>query len=283
MALGFFFLGFLLTKLVVKFIEKLLRKAGMVKQNYRAETVPAALGLVFPLVFPLLAMLPQFLKLLGLTVGFTPGEFFAFLFYTTGFGLLGLADDLLKNDDEKGLQGHLSLLRHGELTSGGLKALFGLFFSIIFAVGIGFTQREEWWLLFPRILLGALAPNILNLFDLRPGRALKVFLGGLIIFLPVFLLTKKDTSTLYLIFLLLGSVVAYFPYDLQARGMLGDTGANYLGAVLAGLVILERNTIVLLLLLLIFITLQLIAEKISFTKLIEKNAVLKFIDDLGRE
>lgn len=284
MALGLLFLiGSVLTKVAITLIGKLLIKAGMVKKNYRAETVPAALGLVFPLVLPLLFLMPQFLKVLGLPAGFTPGEFYAFLFFTTGFALLGLADDLLKNDEEKGLRGHLSLLRHGELTSGGLKALFGLLFSIIFAVGVGFTNTEHWWLLLPRILLGALSPNILNLFDLRPGRAIKIFLLGLILLLFAFYRVNGDASIIYLILPLFGAVVAYFPYDLQSRGMLGDTGANYLGAVFAGFVILGRNMIMLLIILLIFITLQIMAEKVSFTKLIEKNTILKFIDDLGRD
>jgi len=284
LAIGFVFLGYLLTRVVVKFIAALLVKAGMVKENYRAETVPAALGLIFPLVFPLLAMVPQFLRLIGLEAGFPAGEFFAFLFYTTGFGLLGLADDLLKNDEAKGLRGHLTLLlKKGELTSGGLKALFGLLFSVIFVLGIGIPTGKDRWLLIPRVFLAALAPNILNLFDLRPGRAVKAFLGGLILILPAFLFMNGKSPILGLIFLLLGALAAYFPFDLQARGMLGDTGANYLGAVFAGLVILERNSIMLLLLLLLFITLQLIAEKISFTQVIEKNALLKFIDDLGRE
>jgi hypothetical protein len=48
-------------------------------------------------------------------------------------------------------------------------------------------------------------------------------------------------------------------------------------------VVLDGDPLFLGLTLLIFIGLQLMAEKISFTQLIEKNRILKFLDDMGRE
>ena len=92
-----FVLGFILIKISLPFIYKLLLDAGMVKENFHHETVPAALGLVFPLTFPIILLVYQGLKYFGLSQVLTPGEFYAFLFFITGLGLLGLTDDILKD------------------------------------------------------------------------------------------------------------------------------------------------------------------------------------------
>jgi UDP-N-acetylmuramyl pentapeptide phosphotransferase/UDP-N-acetylglucosamine-1-phosphate transferase len=278
-----FVLGFILTKISLPFIYKLLLGAGTVKENFRKETVPAALGLVFPLTFPIVLLVFQSLKYFGLSQVLKSGEFYAFLFFITGLGLLGLADDILKDDQEKGFRQHLKRLWQGKLTSGGLKAVFGFLFSIIFAIGIWITTGEAWWLLVPRILVGALSPNILNLFDLRPGRAIKVLLFGFFLLFITSLIKSGLNPMLYLIASIIGGVLAYFPLDLQARGMLGDTGANFLGGVFGGIVVLDGSIDLLLIVLMVLIILQIIAEKVSFTKIIEENKFLKFIDDLGRK
>jgi len=275
--------SYLLVKTALPPIANLLRKAGILKENYRQELIPAALGLVFPLILPLLFLIRQGLELLGFSIGLNSGPFFAFLSFTTGFGLLGLADDLLKNDEEKGVCQHLKALSRGELTSGGIKALFGLAFSITFGLGVHFTTGGGWWLLIPQILVAALSPNILNLFDLRPGRAVKVFLAGMLLLMVNSYLDKGLNFTLYLGVPVLGAVLPYLPLDLMGRAMLGDTGANFLGGVFGALVVLDGDPRFLGATLFVFIGLQLLAERVSFTKLIENNWFLKFFDDLGRE
>ena len=89
-------LGYLTVKTCLPLLAQLLRKQGMVKENYRQEPIPAALGLVFPLTLPLLFLVQLGLNPFGPWPKMNRGAFFAFLFLTTGFGLLGLADDLLK-------------------------------------------------------------------------------------------------------------------------------------------------------------------------------------------
>ena len=142
-------------------------------------------------------------------------------------GLLGLCDDLLKDDEQKGLRGHLGELRKGRLTSGGLKALFGLAFSILFAAGIPAPGGEPpggdvgaVFFLALRALVAALAANTLNLFDLRPGRAVKAYF--FLIFLPVLFLRGGRVDPCYLSLMLpaVAGVFAYMPYDLRA----GDAG-----------------------------------------------------------
>ncbi|NLY92214.1 MAG: hypothetical protein GX081_11510 [Firmicutes bacterium] len=287
--MGFIFLvsnlicGYFLVKVALPLFARLLRKAGMLKANYRGELIPAALGLVFPLILPLLFLVEQSLELLGFSTGLNRLPFFAFLFFTTGFGLLGLADDLLKDDGEKGIRQHLKVLGRGELTSGGLKALFGVAFSLIFALGVHFATGGNWWLLIPQIFVAALSPNILNLFDLRPGRAIKVFLAGMLLLMINSYLDKGLNFTLYLGAPVLGAVLPYLPLDLKGQAMLGDTGANFLGGVFGALVVLDGDPRFLGATLFVFLGLQLMAERVSFTKLIENNWLLKFFDDLGRE
>lgn len=277
-------LGFLAVKVSLPHLARLLCKQGIIKENYRREPIPAALGLVFPLTLPLLFLVQLGLELFyGPAPGINRGAFFAFLFLTTGFGLLGLADDLLKNDAEKGFRQHLKALYEGELTSGGLKAIFGFAFSLVFGIGVWLTTGGSWWMVFPSVLVAALAPNIVNLFDLRPGRAAKVFLAAMVLLMVKSYLEKGLNSTLFLGAPVLGGVAAYLPSDLKGRAMLGDTGANFLGGIIGGLVVLDGDPVFTGLTLVLFIFLQLLAEKISFTKFIEKNRFLKFLDEMGRD
>ncbi|NLC53310.1 MAG: hypothetical protein GX770_05030 [Firmicutes bacterium] len=276
-------LGFLVVKGILTPLAQLLTKQGIIKENYRQEPVPAALGLVFPLTLPLLFLVQLGLNPFGPWPKMNRGAFFAFLFLTTGFGLLGLADDLLKNDREKGIRQHLRALYEGELTSGGLKALFGFTFSLIFGIGVRLTTAGNWWLVLPYTLVAALAPNILNLFDLRPGRAVKVFLVGMALLMVKSYWNRGLNPTLFLGAPVLGGVVAYLPSDLKGRAMLGDTGANFLGCVFGGLVVLDGDPVFIGSTLVLFILLQLLAEKVSFTQLIENNPLLKFLDDMGRD
>jgi UDP-GlcNAc:undecaprenyl-phosphate GlcNAc-1-phosphate transferase len=70
--------------------------------------------------------------------------------------------------------------------------------------------------------------------------------------------------------------------DLNAKGMLGDTGANLMGAALGmasvwTMAFSTQLAVVVFLLLLHFFT-----EKYSLTEIIEKNSFLRYLDNLGR-
>ena len=87
-----------------------------------------------------------------------------------GAGAVGLYDDLNERGAAKGFRGHLVALARGEVTTGAVKIL-----------GIGATGLAAGALVLGAIrstgclagLVVAGAANVVNLFDLRPGRATK--------------------------------------------------------------------------------------------------------------
>jgi hypothetical protein len=79
------------------------------------------------------------------------------------------------------------------------------------------------------------------------------------------------------------AALLYIGYDLGEICMLGDTGANILGITLGyySALFVGFNGKLTVLALLVF--LNLIAERVSITSLINRNKVLSYLDSLGRE
>jgi hypothetical protein len=116
--------------------------------------------------------------------------------------LLGLADDLWSGP-ERGFRAHL-----GKGSTTGVAKAVG-----IPLVALAATRSVR------KAALVGLAANALNQLDTRPGRALKAFLAGAT-------LVRGEAAAYGPIAVLLA------PYDLREMTMLGDAGANALGAVL---------------------------------------------------
>src|SRR4051794_37736949 len=103
---------------------------------------------------------------------------------TASGAAFGLVDDLGEDTSSrrKGLRGHLGALTHGELTTGGLKVL-GIGAGALVAAAVatpthradGSRRSVVGWLadVAASGALVASSANLLNLLDLRPGRALK--------------------------------------------------------------------------------------------------------------
>ena len=269
----------LLTVFLLPYSTNLLIDSNLLKPNYRGESIPAAAGLIFLIILPLAIGLGFVLAVNSIT----SVNAVLFLFVIIGTGLAGLIDDCLGSQAVKGFKGHLrAFFKEKKLTTGGLKALLGgtiaLVFSIVNARLNGFGKYP--WMLVIDILLVALAANIVNLFDLRPGRAGKVYL---IIFTVVLLLSENfiDFTGLFLPVLVI--LLIYLPHDLKAQMMLGDVGSNLLGASLGMMMVWMLSDFGKIIAFLIFLSLQLAAEKISFSEIIDKYGPLKFFDRLGRD
>ncbi|MBC9823200.1 hypothetical protein [Terrabacter sp. MAHUQ-38] len=186
-------------------------------------------------------------------------------------GALGALDDLAGGAADKGLRGHLAALRRGQVTTGAVKVV-GLAATGLAAAAL--TDRDRRGPL-STLLGGAVvagAANAVNLFDLRPGRALKVTVAA---GLPLVTGTPGAAAV--------GSSLGVIGDDLAARSMLGDTGANAAGA-LVGLAVVERTGLLGRAVALAGLAaLTLASERVSFTRVIEGNGVLRHLDEWGRE
>lgn len=196
-----------------------------------------------------------------------------------GAGAFGVYDDLAEDTSSrsKGLRGHLSAARKGELTTGGLKVL-GIGSSAMVAAAISSDRSAALPVRAVDICLdGALiaaSANFVNLLDLRPGRALKA--------------TALTASVLTVTGLgahvapALGAGLAAAPSDLAEADMLGDGGANALGALLGTAVALSAPRPVRAVALLGVVALTVASEKVSFSHVIADTPWLAKVDAWGR-
>lgn len=198
---------------------------------------------------------------------------------TAGAAAFGLFDDLAEDTSTrtKGLRGHLGALARGQVTTGGLKVL-GIGGTALVAAACG-TRRTGGVLghLVDVGINGALVAgtaNLLNLFDLRPARALKVAAAAS---LPLAVSPAGAATGV-----VLGAAAAAAPGDLGERDMLGDGGANALGALVGSQVAFGAPRPVRLLALAGVVGLTLASEKISFSKVIASTPWLDRADRWGR-
>ena len=127
-------------------------------------------------------------------------------------------------------------------------------------------------------VLIALAANLANLLDRAPGRAIKV---GLLAWVPIAFVAGGDAVGIA-IAPVIGAFCGLLGDDLREHLMLGDTGANVLGAVLGLAVVLDvgrgpRNFV-----LIGLILLTIAAEMVSFSAVIDRVPILRRFDALGR-
>lgn len=198
--------------------------------------------------------------------------------------VLGGLDDLFGTGTDKGLRGHLGALAHGRLTTGAVKVGgIGAAGLVAAATVLGRRRPGVAGALDVVVAGGVVAgtANLVNLLDLRPGRALKATLAP-----AVLALTGGPGGTLLAAGA--GAAAALVREDLGERAMLGDTGANAAGALLgcaavAGTADAGRAGALARAGLLAGLTgLTLASERVSFTAVIERTPVLRALDRLGR-
>src|SRR5829696_2476724 len=168
----------------------------------------------------------------------------------------------------------LAVVVTGRLTGGGIKLLGGALAGLLAASMATPPDRPPWAVLLGGLVVAS-AANTANPLDLRPGRCAKVFLPLWVVGCVI------DPGGGAWSAGLAGAALAALPFDLREEGMLGDAGANALGAVvgtmvLAGPMWLVGTAAGVLL------ALQLASERVSFTRVIESNRVLRAADRLGR-
>jgi hypothetical protein len=227
----------------------------------------------------------------------------------TGAAAFGGYDDLAGSGSRRGFRGHLGALARGEVTTGAVKLAGIGATGLVSAALLGGGPADV------AVNAGLVAggANLLNLFDLRPGRALKVALAsGTLLAMgarrgPVRSGTTRptaDTATgpgtapgpgtaaglgadsgpgaLPTVAAPLGAAIALLPEDLGERAMLGDAGANALGALFGVAAAASLSRPARLALLAAITGLTAASEVVSFTAVIERTPALRWLDMLGR-
>jgi hypothetical protein len=246
----------------------------------------------------------------------------------------GFADDIWGGSVDKGFKGHLRALFEGRLTTGMLKMLGIGALAFVSATGIAGSignldsavgDSTGWvsggyialaWLLATAVI--ALAANLVNLTDLRPGRALKAYIPlalagvgvsswGFYRVLEQRIVQSAASEAVNgaaaatpglpanaqiwvwlagvvvcLLIIVLGPVCAVWRYDLGERAMLGDAGANAMGAFAGYLLARSAPLWLLGAMALVLLALNLASEGVSFSSVIERVPLLAWLDGLGR-
>lgn len=263
-----FIISLILSYIACPLILDMFKNSKTTKLNYRNENIPIAMGLLF-----------IFIQFISLSLVLFIGEKFSqyiilYLFSITLMGMIGLLDDLIGDEKVKGFKGHIKSFFKGKLTTGAMKAGTGFLISFFVSIIISENLIE----IIVNTFLIALFTNSINLFDLRPGRAIKVFL----LISLIMLFSNEINEYNFILFSFYGILFIYLPIDLKALAMMGDIGSNVLGMTLGVYCVFTHNIIVKSIYLFILLLIHIMAEKISFSKIIENNKVLNFIDQLGR-
>jgi len=264
-------------------LMRTLAGGGHVKVNYRGCALPFPFG-VLTLAAALLALIPlMLLAVLASAEVFHP-ETWPVAVYALGVLALGLVDDTLgermhgssggERAAPRGWRGHGSAVLRGELSTGALKAAGSLGLALLAVSWLGLSDGR--WLLAAAVLV--LATNAFNLLDLRPGRSTKAFvLLGLGVGIG-----SGSPRQLWTLGLFVAPALVAGLYDLRERAMLGDTGANLLGA-LAGLwLVLALSGTGQLIALILLAALTVYGELRSISGFVERTPGLRHLDSWGR-
>lgn len=251
--------------------------SAFLRPNHRDRLLPTAAGTVIPVA----VLLVEGVRATAAAFGVGPsagidGARALTLATVVGFGLLGLLDDVAGSNDHRGFRGHLSALGSGTFTTGVLKLGGGA--ALALAVVAPLPSGSAAGGLFRDAALVALAANLGNLLDLAPGRVLKA--SGLA-FAVLAIGTRADPH-LVGTGVVVGSGIGLMPEDLRERLMLGDAGANALGATLGLATVLAVSPGTRLAVLIALGGLNLAGEVVSFSRVIAAVPPLRAADEAFR-
>lgn len=281
---GFVF-GFLAAVLLWRGLSDMFARPVFQRTNYRGAPLATSAGIVTVVAVLGATALIGLIEAMG-TPRILPGLEALYLSCLTaaGFGMLGLLDDLAVDEGSSGFRGHVRALADGRLTAGSLKMLAGPAVALVVA-----TTTADSSLLSLLIQGGviALSANLANLFDRAPGRVTKVATAALIALGVATAFNYRDDGPRLLPALagastMLGASWGLMRSELREELMLGDAGANPLGAVIGLAVVLTQSQRVQIGVLVVLILLNLLSEEVSFSRVIRGFGPLRFLDDLGR-
>jgi hypothetical protein len=277
----------LLPVLMMALLTRSLRYSAPRYPNYRGVLVYNGLGIVWFVWLLCFWMGAHILSI----AGFEQPNWISYLVpvfpLISGSCIFGLLDDWVGDHFAKGFRGHLRFLYRGILTTGGIKMIGIGLLSLFTALSLYWDGAQSLLHIIAATCVMALTANFLNLFDLRPGRAGKVYLLGLLLALvslalsPLLSLAWPDICALMLAGL--GPLLAVWRFDLGEEGMLGDAGANSMGAFLGFIFATALPVWLLLPLAVVLLAFNIALERVSFSDLVQDNKVLRYLDSLGRK
>ncbi len=258
--------------------------------NFRGRTVSLRGGV--GVAAGAVAASAQLGRALGAGAGTRPAA--AAVAATGAAGAAGLIDDLDAGAHDgdtpaKGLKGHLSALARGRVTTGAVKiAVIGsgaLVAGVLLARHRSATtapRRRPATALDAAVSALTIASwaDVHNLLDLRPGRALK---AAALLTAPLLVDRRPAAAASRALAAgCLGAAAAALPGDLMEETMLGDTGANALGALAGTALAAHPSRLVRAGAAAAGTGLVLASERVSFTRVIARTPALAALDAVGR-
>ncbi len=260
-------------------LERLLDQPLLTRTNYRGAGVPVAGGVVLVVAVVAVGAVHAACRA-ALLISDANGarSLDRTVLAVLGFGFLGLLDDLVGGTSDpgaRGLAGHGRALRHGHVTTGVLKLVGGI---LVAAVAVGSAERAgiDGWL--RDVALVAAAANLANLLDRAPGRTLKVALVAV----AVLVVAAAEPALVTGPVVVAGAGAALLVPDLRERLMLGDSGANPIGAAVGVGVVLTCSPATRLVVLVVLVVLTVLSDRVSFTSVINRTPPLRALDRVGR-
>ena len=267
--------GAVVVRVLAAGASDVLAAPALRRRNYRDHEVATAGGILLVLALVPIEAVRAGLELFDLGREGSSAARALVLLACMGFGLLGFVDDVLGTSADQGFRGHLRALGERRITTGMMKLAGG---GALAFVLVATARPDEGWRLVPDALLVALAANLVNLLDRAPGRAIKASLAASV---PLALVAGSGPVGLALA-PVLGGAVGLLGDDLRERLMLGDTGANVLGAALGLACVLELSTGPRYAVLAVLVAVNVAAEVVSLSSVIERTPPLRALDRLGR-
>jgi UDP-GlcNAc:undecaprenyl-phosphate/decaprenyl-phosphate GlcNAc-1-phosphate transferase len=256
--------------LLWRIAAEFLSRQHMLRENYSGRSVLVGSGI---LLLPLYVI---HMTVTGLLGSDSISEVIAAGLSVIAVLGIGWLDDTKGNAEVRGLKGHwYAWTVEGRWTTGMTKVIG------IAAVSAGLAaMRQQGWLALPAaMLLPMLSANAINLLDVRPGRALKGVLAALLLLL---LISRRHDDV---ILELLPAMMAAFyliPRDLKQESMLGDTGANAFGFAVGCGFAYYASPGLQWLVAAGLMALHVLAERTSISMTIERNRLLRWLDQWGR-
>jgi UDP-GlcNAc:undecaprenyl-phosphate GlcNAc-1-phosphate transferase len=254
-----------------------LRDAGLVRENYRGAALAFPLGAVL-VTAALIALAPLAFLDDRSDFDLLDPELRRWIAYLLGVAFLGFLDDSLGRGEvaeaPRGWRGHARALREGRLSTGAIKAIGALALAAYVVSGRGL----ESWRYLADVALLILATNAFNLLDLRPGRAEK----GLVLLGAGLCLGVWTLAPLELLGIFAGPVLVGAWLTLRERAMLGDTGANLIGAIAGVWLLTTLGGNGRLIALAAVAALTFYGESRSISRAVESLPPLRWLDSLGR-